>query len=136
MFHATNKAPQLTLAAPLTYSGTAPFDGRTLTARILPGEPDSGIVFVRTDVARKHAIIPVQWAYASTSSYCMGAGNAHGVTVTYIENVLVPLQQHRIDNAVIELSSHHVPAPDGGAAALGAIIERTGIARQWVPSPG
>ena len=47
---------QVTLAAVADYSGIGLHSGKEVTMRLMPGEPDTGIVFIRTDLPGKPEI--------------------------------------------------------------------------------
>lgn len=138
MFHTTeaDTAIQYTIGSSIDYHGVGPFDGRTVVVKIRAGEPDTGLRFVRTDVALEHSVIRADWQNFVDARFGTMLGNKHGVTVTYAEHVLTPLHQAGIRNAVIEVDGPEVPRPDGGYASLRVLIERAGIVVQDAPLPG
>ena len=138
MFHITESEAtiQHTIGTGIVYHGVGPFDGRSVVVKIRAGEPDTGLRFVRTDVAHEHSVIRADWQNFVDARFGTMLGNKHGVTVTYAEHVLTPLHQAGILNAVIEVDGPEVPRPDGGYASLRVLIERAGIVVQDAPLPG
>ncbi len=138
MFHAANTSDttQFTIGESISCQGSGRFDGRTIIVKIHPSEPDSGICFVRTDVAPGQSVIPVGWKHLVATHHGTVLGNVHGITVAYAEHVLGALHDCGIDNAIIELSGMEVAAPDGGPKALRVMIERVGVVAQHAPLPG
>jgi UDP-3-O-[3-hydroxymyristoyl] N-acetylglucosamine deacetylase len=138
MFYATQTrtTTQHTTGTSIAYHGIGPFDGRTVAVNLRPAGPGTGIRFVRTDVAGECSIIRADWQNFIDARLGTVLGNKHGVTVTYAENVLTPLRQCGIDNAIVELNGAEVPRPDGGYASMHVLIERAGIVAQHAPPPG
>lgn len=123
-------ARQQTLAAAFTYVGRGLHSGHKVAMRLLPAEPDSGIRFVRTDVAPEQGVIAAHWKNVFETQLCTGLANAHGASVHTVEHLLAALRGCEVDNAVIELDAPEVPIMDGSAAPFVSLIRHIGIARQ------
>lgn len=101
-----------------------------------PAEPDSGIVFQRTDVVNgsgEAARVAAGNRNVRESPMCTTIGNQAGVTVATIEHLMAAFLGCEVDNAVIELDAAEVPIMDGSASAFVFLIEQAGLARQEAP---
>ena len=119
---------QHTVSKPLHFSGTGLHTGMGILARILPADPDSGIVFLRKDTnteipARVENV--VETAYATVLS-------AGGAKVSTVEHFLAALYGMEIDNAMIEVDGPELPILDGSALEISRAIAAAGPARQDV----
>jgi UDP-3-O-[3-hydroxymyristoyl] N-acetylglucosamine deacetylase len=121
---------QQTLAGPFTYVGRGLHSGHKVVMRLLPAAADSGIRFVRTDVAPEQSVIAAHWKNVSDTQLCTGLTNTHGVSVHTVEHLLAALRGCEIDNAVIELDAPEVPIMDGSAEPFVSLIRHIGIVSQ------
>src|SRR5205085_10841710 len=86
---------------------------------------DSGIVFVRTDLAPALEI-PAQWASVVDSVLNTSLGR-DGVRIGTVEHVLAALAGCAIDAARIEVEGPEVPIADGSSAPFVQLIQRAGV---------
>lgn len=120
------KVFQHTVSGPLSFSGVGLHTGVDVSARIVPGSPDSGIIFRRMDTP---AEIPatvenvVETAYATVLS-------AGGKRISTVEHFLAALYGMEIDNAVIEVNGPELPILDGSALEIARAIASSGPVRQ------
>jgi len=119
---------QHTVSKPLSFTGTGLHSGMYIRARILPADPDTGIVFVRKDTnteipARVENVIAT--AYATVLS-------VGGAKVSTVEHFLAALYGMEIDNARIEVDGPELPILDGSALEISRAIAAAGPARQDV----
>ena len=98
-----------------------------------PAEPDSGIVFRRTDVAGRGARVPAVLPCVSDSTLCTTLCNGEGAKVSTVEHLMAALSGCDIDNVMIDLDGPEVPIMDGSAAPFVFLIECSGIAEQQAP---
>jgi len=117
---------QHTVSKPLSFTGTGLHTGMGIRARILPADPDTGVVFLRTDTnteipARVENV--VETAYATVLS-------AGGAKVSTVEHFLAALYGMEIDNARIEVDGPELPILDGSALEISRAIAAAGPARQ------
>ena len=82
--------------------------------KILPSEPNSGIVFKRVDLKKNNLIIPNVFN-VTNATLCTTISNEFGVTVSTIEHLMGSFYGLGIDNALVELDSQEVPIMDGSA---------------------
>ena len=120
---------QRTLLNSCRFEGKGLHSGKFSQMSVLPAPPDTGIVFVRTDLGIE---VPARSDYvvATRRSTTIGKGRAHIGTV---EHLLSALSGMRIDNARIELISNEIPIIDGSAAPFTEGFLAAGIAEQDVP---
>ncbi len=100
--------------------------------KIKPADPDSGIVFVRTDPRGGQAEIPALWDRVIDTRMCTVIGNGRGVNVGTVEHLLAGLAGAGVDNAVIEIDGPEVPIMDGSAAPFVFLAECAGLEEQSV----
>ncbi len=100
---------------------------------LLPGEPDTGIVFKRTDISGGGSCIPASWDNVVDTMLCTTLGNAEGVKIGTVEHLLSALSGAGIDNLVVEVNGPEVPVMDGSAAPFLFLFECAGIVEQDAP---
>ena len=111
----TSSSPPLqhTLAAPVTVSGLGLFRGEPCTVTIEPGEPDTGIVFVRVDVepeVRIPALVENVTVHDRRTTLKSGE-----TTIETIEHCMSAFAGLAIDNAVVRVHGPELPGGDGSA---------------------
>lgn len=120
---------QKTLQQACDFEGKGLHTGALSHMTIRPAGPDTGLIFVRTDLDVE---IPATADNVLTTrrSTVLGKGRARVGTV---EHVLAALTGMGIDNAVIELDSREVPILDGSAARYVSAIRDAGVVDQDAP---
>ncbi len=93
---------------------------------IKPAEPNTGIIFKRTDIKENNIIIPNLFN-VSSALFCTTISNGHGVSVSTIEHLMAALYGLGIDNALIEVDSQEIPILDGSAKIFVEAISNAGI---------
>ena len=106
---------QHTLNETLIFVGHGLHSDHQVEMRILPAEPNSGIVFVRSDVNPEHAEIPASWYKVIDTHLCTTLGNPAGVHVSTVEHLMAALYACGVDNARIIINGPEVPILDGSA---------------------
>ena len=81
---------------------------------IKPAEPNSGIIFKRTDLKKNNIIIPNIFN-VSSAVFCTTISNESGVNISTIEHLMGALYGLGVDNALIEIDNQEVPILDGSA---------------------
>ncbi|HVK97931.1 MAG TPA: UDP-3-O-acyl-N-acetylglucosamine deacetylase, partial [Flavisolibacter sp.] len=119
---------QQTLASEITISGVGIHTGHTVKMTLKPAKPNSGIVFVRTDLPNapsvKADIDNVVDTVRSTTIESKGA------RVGTIEHLLAALVGNQIDNVSIEIDGPEVPILDGSAEPFIEAIQSAGAEQQ------
>ena len=118
---------QTTLAAPAETSGTGLHTAVTVHVRLLPAPPDTGYVFVRTDLGGFE--IPATVESVAHCSYATTLMRT-GVMLSTVEHLLAALRGAGVDNAFIEVDNLELPIMDGSAEAFTEMIERAGVVEQ------
>ena len=113
--------------------GVALHSGNKVSMTLMPGEPNSGIVFKRTDISGSGAVIKATWGNVVETTLCTTLGNDDGVTISTVEHLMAALSASRIDNAVIEVNGPEVPVMDGSAAPFIFLVECAGTVEQDKP---
>jgi UDP-3-O-[3-hydroxymyristoyl] N-acetylglucosamine deacetylase len=125
-----NMIKQKTFKNAISCMGVALHSGKKVSMTLMPGEPDSGIVFKRTDVSGSGAIIKATWRNVVETTLCTTLGNDDGVTICTVEHLMAALSASGIDNAVIEVNGPEVPVMDGSAAPFIFLAECAGTVEQ------
>jgi len=123
--------PQHTLAQEAIVEGVGLFLGLPARVRLMPAEPNTGVVFVRADLpgaprveARAANVPPAQrWT----------ALQKGGAEIQMVEHVLSALAGLGVDNVVIECNAAEMPCGDGSAQTWVAPILKAGLREQNVP---
>lgn len=123
-----------TLARAAETEGIGLHSGKRVKMQLLPGEPQSGIVFVRSDLG--NLSIPARLEYAGPSFYATVL-QRDGATVSTIEHLLAAVYAMQIDDLRIVLDGPEVPIMDGSSRPFVDMILEAGrvplpVARQYV----
>jgi UDP-3-O-[3-hydroxymyristoyl] N-acetylglucosamine deacetylase len=118
---------QTTLASPAETSGSGLHTAVTVHLRLLPAPPDTGYVFVRTDLGGFE--IPATVESVAHCSYATTLMRT-GVMLSTVEHLLAALRGAGVDNAFIEVDNLELPIMDGSAEAFTEMIERAGVIEQ------
>ena len=124
---------QRTLQTSVRCSGVGLHSGCSVLVSLHPAEPDSGVVFRRTDLPDPPAEIEAAWQNAIERPLCTTLANRDGATVASIEHLMSALSGCGIDNVLIELNAGELPAMDGSAAFFVKLIEDAGVEEQSTP---
>jgi UDP-3-O-[3-hydroxymyristoyl] N-acetylglucosamine deacetylase len=118
---------QKTLRQVIECGGIGLHSGRKVLLRLLPGLPDSGIVFRRID--QNGLEIPASAANVQRVDFAttLGVGS---LQVKTVEHLLGAFYGLGVDNAVVELDSAEVPIMDGSAAPFVYLIREAGLVNQ------
>lgn len=123
-------SPQRTLKSPVQCSGVALHKGVRVDMTLQPVDVNTGIIFIRTDVADNRGVIPATWEHVLDMPLCTMIANGHGVSVSTIEHLMAAFRGCGIDNAIVELHGPELPAMDGSAAPFVEMIEAAGTMPQ------
>jgi UDP-3-O-[3-hydroxymyristoyl] N-acetylglucosamine deacetylase len=118
---------QTTLAAPVETSGIGLHTAVTVQLRLLPAPPDTGYIFIRTDLGGFE--IPATVESVAHCSYATTLMRT-GVMLSTVEHLLAALRGAGVDNAFIEVDNLELPIMDGSSEDFTEMIERAGIAEQ------
>src|SRR5438093_7742121 len=120
-------AKQTTLAGPVETKGIGLHTAVPVQVRLLPAPPDTGYVFLRTDLGGFE--IPANVESVAHCSYATTLMRT-GVMLSTVEHLLSALRGCGIDNAYIEVDNLEVPIMDGSPEAFAEMIETGGVVEQ------
>lgn len=119
---------QRTLKKNYSFSGKGLHTGKPVKMTVKPAPENTGIVFIRTDIAQR----PVIEARASNVSKTDRSTSLcrDGIAVYTVEHILSALTGLGVDNAIIELDNVEVPIMDGSARKYAVLIGKDGTVEQ------
>ncbi len=124
---------QHTLAGPAVCAGVGVHSGQRVRIAARPAAPDTGVVFVRTDVADGDNRIPVSAQAVTCTQLNTKISNASGVSVSTIEHLMATLSALEVDNVIVEVDGPEVPIMDGSALPFVQLLDRAGRRTQAQP---
>ena len=123
---------QKTLKNIITIEGIGLHSGEISRMKIYPANPNSGIVFKRSDLRKNNYITPDIFN-VSNATLCTTISNEFGVSVSTIEHLMGAFFGKGIDNALIEINSEEIPILDGSAKIFVDKIDEAGIEISNIP---
>ena len=115
---------ETTLLQPVEASGTGLHSGVSVSIRMLPAPPGTGVAFLRTDLERFP--VPASWRHVARVSYATSLMR-QGVLVSTTEHLLSVFYSMGVDNAYIEIDNLEVPILDGSGLPYVELIRRAGL---------
>ena len=109
--------------------------GRRINMTIKPARVDEGIVFIRKDLPGNNRIkATLENVSDTTLATTIGI---NGLKASTVEHLLSAFSGMGIDNAVVEIDGHEVPAMDGSALPFVTMLKNVGIEvqgkyRKWL----
>ena len=123
---------QKTLGSIIEFEGITLHKGKIARVKIYPSEPNSGIIFKRTDLKSKNSI-NATFQNVSNANLCTTITNEFGVSVSTIEHLMAALYGQGVDNALIEIDQDEVPIKDGSSRYFIDAIKKVGLKVSDVP---
>jgi UDP-3-O-[3-hydroxymyristoyl] N-acetylglucosamine deacetylase len=123
---------QKTIKKDITFQGVGLHSGLEVNLTIKPAEPNTGIIFKRTDLKENNIIVPNLFN-VSSAVFCTTISNENGASVSTVEHLMGALYGLGIDNALIEINNQEVPILDGSAKLFVEAIAKTGIQNSNAP---
>ena len=122
---------QQTIGRPAQIAGFGYWSGKDVHVEFRPAEPNSGIVFVRSDFHTPVRIpATVDYRIEIPRRTTLAAGGARGEMV---EHVLAALAGMQIDNCEVWVNRPEMPGCDGSSEPFVAALLEAGIVRQDWP---
>ena len=121
--------PQQTLRAPVNFRGTGLHTGKAVEVTVRPGDLNTGILFVRTDLDPTKRVRAIVDSVRSDELRQTALVVGNGVVRT-IEHLKAVFHGFGIDNAVVEIDGEEVPGLDGSAKEFVEEIQRVGLVTQ------
>jgi UDP-3-O-[3-hydroxymyristoyl] N-acetylglucosamine deacetylase len=122
---------QRTLKNAIRATGVGLHTGEKVYITIHPSEPDSGIIFRRTDLDPA-VEIPAKAENVGDTTLSTTLVK-DDVRVSTVEHLLSALAGLGIDNAIIDVSASEIPIMDGSAAPFVFLLQSAGIFEQDAP---
>ena len=123
---------QKTIKSTISLTGTGLHSGKKVKLKIIPAQPNFGIVFKRIDILNNNQIYP-NFINVTNTSLNTTVENQSGVKVSTIEHLMGALFCLGIDNALIEIDNEEVPILDGSAKIFIEEILSVGIQESDAP---
>ncbi|MDT7690184.1 MAG: UDP-3-O-[3-hydroxymyristoyl] N-acetylglucosamine deacetylase [Acidobacteriota bacterium] len=118
---------QTTIAAPVETSGLGLHTAAAVRLRLRPAPPDTGHVFVRTDLDDFEIPASVECiAHCSYATTLMRTG----VMLSTVEHLLAALRGLGVDNAYVEVDNLELPIMDGSSDDFASMILSAGVVEQ------
>lgn len=128
----TRLPKQRTIAQSATVKGYGFFTNADVTVTFQPAEPDTGILFVRSDLpGRPEVPATIEFAVERHRRTALERGEAK---VELTEHLLASLAGLAIDNCIVELDGPEPPGGDGSARHFVDALLTAGIVEQEQPA--
>jgi UDP-3-O-[3-hydroxymyristoyl] N-acetylglucosamine deacetylase len=125
------KIYQHTVNKEIKLQGKGVHSGKDVTLKILPGEPNSGIQFFRTDLPG-HTGIKAIFKNVTDTSLATVIGNGD-IIVSTIEHLMSAFSAMGIDNAKVMIDNYELPIMDGSSYEFAREIMNSGLKPQNFP---
>ncbi len=122
---------QTTLRRAVETHGIGLHHGAPVTLRILPAPPNTGIVFIRTDL--DGARVRASWKLVERVSYATSLMHPKGIFISTTEHLLSVLYSMSIDNALVELDNLELPILDGSGLPFIELLREAGVQESGRP---
>jgi len=122
---------QKTIQKDVSVSGVGLHTGSKVKLTLKPGEPDSGIVFIRADLAGRPAIkASGEFVLSVSRSPRRTSLGRDGEELHTVEHLMATLSGLGIDNLVVEVEGNEIPGLDGSGLNFMEIIATAGVKEQ------
>ncbi len=122
---------QRTIKKPVSFSGIGLHTGNKTTITFKPADPNTGIRFIRTDLAQNTEIpADIEHVVDNFRDTTLGIDDIH---IRQVEHVLAAVYGLEIDNILITVDSNEPPVGDGSAMPFVSILQKTGFTEQNSP---
>jgi UDP-3-O-[3-hydroxymyristoyl] N-acetylglucosamine deacetylase/3-hydroxyacyl-[acyl-carrier-protein] dehydratase len=119
---------QQTVGSSLSLDGTGVHSGEAAKLTFHPADPDTGVVFRRSDLDGTPDIpADLDHVLATDLGTTLGEGEVRVLTV---EHLLAALSSQRVDNVVVELTGPEIPIRDGSFRDYVTAVIDAGIVEQ------
>ena len=118
---------QKTVKKSISLEGIGLHSGKNVKIKILPAEPNSGIIFKRVDLEEGKNLIYPDIFNVSSAVLCTTISNEFGAKVSTIEHLMGSMFGLGIDNALVEIDNEEVPILDGSGKIFVEKILNAGI---------
>ena len=123
---------QKTIKDVITIHGVGLHTGKIAHMKLKPAEPNTGVIFKRTDLKENNFVIPGVYN-VSSAAFSTTVLNDYGVSISTIEHLMGALYGMGIDNILIEIDNEELPILDGSAKNFVNEINKVGIKTSEIP---
>src|SRR5687767_530951 len=119
---------QHTIKEEWSISGSGIHSGKSVSVRLKPSPPNTGIVFQRVDLPGKPTVkADIDNVVETNRSTTI---DANGARINTIEHLMAALVGMQVDNVLIEIDGEEVPILDGSAHPFVEGMKQVGTSRQ------
>ena len=123
---------QKTVKKIINIKGVGLHSGKVANLKLKPSDPNSGVVFKRTDLKGDNYIYP-NFLNVCNTSLNTTITNEYNVKVSTIEHLMGALFILGVDNVLIEIDNEEVPILDGSALQFIEKIQNAGVKESAQP---
>ena len=123
---------QKTIKKTVSFRGIGLHSGKITNISLKPSEPNSGIIFKRTDLKINNLIFP-NFSNVNNTVLNTTISNEYGVKISTIEHLMGALFGLGVDNVLIEIDNEEVPILDGSAKEFIEKILISGLKKSEAP---
>ena len=117
---------QKTINKEILFEGIGLHTGNKVRMKLLPAEPNTGIIFKRTDLKENNIVLPSIFN-VTDATFCTTISNEKGVKVSTLEHLMGSLHCLGVDNLVVEVDNQEIPILDGSAKIFVEKIRKVGL---------
>ncbi len=121
-----NTQNQQTIKKSISISGIGLHSGKQVKMKLVPGEVDYGVKFIRSD-KKNNNVIDAIWSNVSETILSTTISNKSDLKISTIEHLMSALSGLHIDNLAIYINASEVPIMDGSSKPFVDLIESVGI---------
>jgi UDP-3-O-[3-hydroxymyristoyl] N-acetylglucosamine deacetylase len=123
---------QTTLQSDVSVAGVGVHGGLPAHLTLKPAPADTGVVFVRIDLAGRPAI-PARAEAVCDTRLATVIGDGAGATVSTVEHLMSALAGLGVDNVIAEIDGAETPIGDGASGDFVAAIDAAGVVELEAP---
>ena len=123
---------QKTIKKTVSFRGIGLHSGKITNISLKPSEPNSGIIFKRTDLKINNLVFP-NFSNVNNTVLNTTISNEYGVKISTIEHLMGALFGLGVDNVLIEIDNEEVPILDGSAKEFIEKILISGLKKSEAP---
>ena len=124
------RGPQKTIQSSIQIHGKGLHTGINGNLNLKPAEPNTGILFKRTDVSIEKSLIEASYKNVTSPILCTKIMNSHGISISTIEHLMAAFYGEGIDNILVEIDCPEIPIMDGSAFDFVEAIRSVGTEDQ------
>ena len=122
---------QHTLSRQVSCTGIGLHSGKRVNLTLHPAEPDTGVMFKRSDLPGAQ-LIPGDVYHVVDTNFCTTVG-LDGIYISTVEHLMSALAGLSIDNLLVEVDSPELPIMDGSAGSFVMLLREVGLTTQARP---